>query len=74
MTFPWLPYVPVHLFPLQVYPGLQIQRYEPRVLLPCALTLHTGGEAVHSLISSIEKKQKTKNKNKTRKKLKHKHK
>ena len=33
---PILLYVPMHLFPLPVYPGLQVQRYEPIVLLHCA--------------------------------------
>ena len=29
-------FVPVHVFPLPVYPGLQAQRYEPIVLEHCA--------------------------------------
>ena len=32
----YLIFVPVHVFPLPVYPGLQVQRYEPIVLLQCA--------------------------------------
>ena len=32
-----------------------MQRYEPRVLLQCALTWQTGDEALHSLISEIGK-------------------
>ena len=41
-TFPndiaFATYVPVHIFPLPVYPSLQTQRYEPIVLLHCAFT------------------------------------
>ena len=54
MTFSWLIYVPVHLFPLPVYPGLQVQRYEPMVLVHCASKWHAGGEAVHSSISAAK--------------------
>ena len=32
----YLIFVPVHVFPLPVYPGLQVQRYEAIVLLQCA--------------------------------------
>ena len=34
----FLMYVPVHVLPLPVYPGSQVQRYEPIVLVHCALT------------------------------------
>ena len=30
--------VPVHVLPLPVYPGSQVQRYEPIVLVHCAFT------------------------------------
>ena len=38
ITLPQLNYVPVHVVPLPVYPRLQVQRYEPIVLLHCAFT------------------------------------
>ena len=34
----YLIYVPMHVLPLPVYPGLQAQRYEPIVLEHCAFT------------------------------------
>ena len=46
--------VPVHVFPLPVYPGSQIQRYEPIVLVHCAFTWQAEGKAVHSLISEAK--------------------
>ena len=48
----YLIFVPVHVFPLPVYPGLQVQRYEPIVLLQCAFIWQTEGEEVHSLTSA----------------------
>ena len=45
-------YVPVQDLPLPVYPGLQVQRYEPIVLLHIAFTWQTEGKEVHSLISA----------------------
>ena len=73
MTLSCLIYVPMHLFPLPVYPGLQVQRYEPIVLVHCAFTWQTEGEAVHSLMSEAQmnnkaikkKKQNKKTENKT---------
>ena len=46
--------VPVHVFPLPVYPGLQEQRYKPIVFVHCAFTWQVEGEAVHSLISEAK--------------------
>ena len=45
----------MHVFPFPAYPGLQVQRYEPIVLLHCAFMLQAGGEEVHSLISENNK-------------------
>ena len=45
-------YVPVQDLPLPVYPGLQVQRYEPIVLLHCAFTWQAEGKEMHSLISA----------------------
>ena len=56
MTLSWLNHVPVHVFPLPVYPRLQAQRYEPIVLLHCAFTGHGEGEVVHSSISAANMK------------------
>ena len=47
-------YVPLQDLPLPVYPGLQVQRYEPIVLLHCAFTWKTEGEAVHSFTSAAK--------------------
>ena len=33
-----LVYVPMHVFPLPMYPVLQVQLYEPMLLLHCAFT------------------------------------
>ena len=52
LALPWLNYVPVHVFPLPVYPGLQAQMYEAIVLLHCAFTWQGEGNAVHSSISA----------------------
>ena len=49
-------HAPVHLFPLPVYPGLQVQRYEPIVLLHCAFTWQAEGEELHSLTSAANTK------------------
>ena len=38
LSLSFLIYVPVHVFPLPEYPGSQVQRYEPIVLVHCALT------------------------------------
>ena len=46
-----LVYVPVHVFPLPMYPVLQVQLYEPILLLHCAFTWQKGGETVHSSTS-----------------------
>ena len=46
----------MHVFPFPAYPGLQVQRYEPIVLLHCAFMLQAGGEEVHSLISGKKNK------------------
>ena len=45
----------MHVFPFPAYSGLQVQRYEPIVLLHCAFMLQAGGEEVHSLISEKKK-------------------
>ena len=56
MKLPWLYYVPVHVFPLPVYPGLQVQWYEPITLLHCAFTWQGEGEVVHSSMSAANMK------------------
>ena len=54
MTWSSLNYVPVHVFPLPVYPSLQTQRYEPIVLLHCAFTWQVEGEELHSFMSETD--------------------
>ena len=46
-----LVYEPVHVFPLPMYPVLQVQLYEPILLLHCAFMWQKGGETVHSSTS-----------------------
>ena len=48
LTFSNLPW---HVFPSPVYPDLQVQIYDPRVLEQLALLSHTGEEALHSSTS-----------------------
>ena len=43
--------LPWHVFPWPVYPDLQVQIYDPRVLEQLALMSHTGEEAPHSSMS-----------------------
>ena len=43
--------IPWQFFPSPVYPALQVQRYDPRVLEQLALMSHTGVEAPHSSMS-----------------------
>ena len=43
--------LPWHIFPSPVYPDLQVQIYDPRVLEQLALMSHTGEEAPHSSMS-----------------------
>ena len=43
--------LPWHVFPSPVYPDLQVQIYDPRVLEQFALMSHTGVEAPHLSIS-----------------------
>ena len=43
--------IPWQVFPSPVYPALQVQRYDPRVLEQLALMSHTGVEAPHSSMS-----------------------
>ena len=43
--------LPWHVFPSPVYPDLQVQIYDPRVLEQFALMSHTEGEALHSSMS-----------------------
>ncbi len=45
---------PVQFCPAPVYPGLQVQLYEPRVLLQSACTPQTRVDSAHSSMS-IEK-------------------
>ena len=43
--------IPWQVFPSPVYPALQVQIYDPRVLEQLALMSHTGVEALHSSVS-----------------------
>ena len=43
--------IPWQVFPSPVYPALQVQIYDPRVLEQLALMSHTGVEAPHSSMS-----------------------
>ena len=43
--------IPWQVFPSPVYPVLQVQIYDPRVLEQLALMSHTGEEALHSSMS-----------------------
>ena len=43
--------LPWQVFPSPVYPALQVQIYDPRVLEQLALMSHTGVEAPHSSMS-----------------------
>ena len=43
--------LPWQVFPSPVYPALQVQIYDPRVLEQLALMSHTGEEAPHSSMS-----------------------
>ena len=43
--------IPWQVFPSPVYPVLQVQIYDPRVLEQFALMSHTGREALHSSMS-----------------------
>ena len=43
--------LPWQVFPSPVYPALQVQMYDPRVLEQLALMPHTGVEAPHSSMS-----------------------
>ena len=45
--------LPWQVFPSPVYPALQVQMYDPRVLEQLALMSHTGVEAPHSSMSRI---------------------
>ena len=47
--------LPPQVFPSPLYPALQVQIYDPRVLEQLALTSHTGGEALHSSMSKKNK-------------------
>ena len=43
--------LPWQVSPSPVYPALQVQMYDPRVLEQLALMSHTGEEALHSSMS-----------------------
>ena len=43
--------LPWQVFPSPLYPALQVQIYDPRVLEQLALLSHTGEEALHSSTS-----------------------